>query len=82
MSLVFRSTKNKLYKCLLRKCLKMLSLGFKKFKENAIQRQADIKIRFAIRKVSAANHINELYQQWRIDREAFLIWKTMFFRLK
>jgi len=48
MSLVFRSTKNKLYKCLLRKCLKMLSLGFKKFKENAILRQADIKVRVAI----------------------------------
>ena len=61
MSLVFRSTKNKLYKCLLRKCLRILSLGFKKFKENAIQRQADIKVRVAIQKVSAANHIYEMY---------------------
>lgn len=63
MSLEFRSTKNKLHKCLLRKCLKMLSLGFKKLKENAIQRQADIKVRVAIQKVSAANHIYEMYQQ-------------------
>ena len=78
----FRSTKNKLYKCLLRKCLKMLSLGFKKFKENAIQRQADIKVRVAIQKVSAANQIYEIYQQWRIDREAFLIWKTVFLKLR
>ena len=78
----FRSTKNKLYKCLLRKCLRMLSLGFKKFKENAIQSQADIKVRVAIQKVSAANHIYEIYQQWRIDREAFLIWKTVFLKLR
>jgi len=61
MSMEFRSTKSKLYKCLLRKCLRMLSLGFKKFKENAIQRQADIKVRVAIQKVSAANHIYDIY---------------------
>lgn len=36
MSMEIRSTKNQLYKCILKKSLKFMSLGFKKFKENVI----------------------------------------------
>jgi|LakMenEpi03Aug12_release.lakeMendotaPanAssembly.Ray.scaffolds.fasta_scaffold3627834_1 hypothetical protein len=31
-----------------------------------------------LRKITATNRITDLLSQWRIDREAFLIWKAQY----
>ncbi len=36
----------------------------------------------AIKKVAAANHIRNLMSKWRIDRDAYLIWKARYLRDK
>jgi hypothetical protein len=41
MSLEIRTTKSKLKRVILKKCLRMMSIGLKKFKENAMSKKAD-----------------------------------------
>lgn len=59
-----------------------MQMGFKRLKENAVERRADEKVIKAIKKVAAANKIAALIAKWRVDRDAYLLWKAKYLKDK